>query len=355
MNCSVPLVNIIILNWNGLNDTIDCINSVRDNDYPNFQIVIVDNGSDKENLDKLKAWCKASFSQFVAYTKEEAESGGINSFETLLNVSKAEEKLIFIENSENLGFAAGNNVGLRYVLKSNASFAMLLNNDTIIEKDSISILMNFLVLHKDYVAITPQIRYFDPNDKIWNCGGDLTWYGNRKYHYAGDNTSKVPQSGYKKISFITGCALLFKPVITGILTEKFFFGEEDMDFSFRQKIAGHKMACCFSSIIYHKISTSFKKVNASLLGSLYIYYLSRLINNRQYSSSFMFIIKIIMNLGYAILLMSFRYKVSPRQIFILISTILKELRRIDRIDKDYYLKCLKEDFNHPVKWILSYS
>jgi GT2 family glycosyltransferase len=176
------------------------------------------------------------------------------------------------------------------------------------------------------------------------------WYGNRKYYYTGDHISNAPQSGFKRITFITGCALLFKPKLTGILTEKFFFGEEDLDFSFRQKIAGQKMACCFSSVIYHKISASFKKVNASFLGSLYIYYLSRLINNRQYSSSFMFIIKIIMNLGYSVLLMKFRYKIRLKQIYIMISTILKELSRIDNIDKDYCLKSLKEDFSHPVNW-----
>ncbi|HEY5536062.1 MAG TPA: glycosyltransferase family 2 protein [Ignavibacteria bacterium] len=350
MKNNLPAVYIIVLNWNGSNDTIECIKSIRKNNYPNYTLVIVDNGSEKENLDTLKSWCKSNYSEFVLYSREEAESGGVDHYEEILMKKSSKEKLVFIENNENLGFAAGNNVALKYVLKKNVHYAMLLNNDTVIEENSVNILVNFLISQNDYVAVTPQIRYFEPNDKIWNCGGKIMWYGNRKYYFAGDHISKVPESGYKRITFITGCALFFKPQITGILSENFFYGEEDLEFSFRQKAAKRKMACCYSSIIYHKISASFKKVNASILGSLYIYYLSRLIDNKYYSSTFMFVIKTIMNLTYAILLMIFRYKLRFKQVFIMITTILKELNRIDKITKDYCLRSLKQEFNHPIKW-----
>jgi GT2 family glycosyltransferase len=348
MNSNLPIVYIIILNWNGFEDTIDCIKSVKNNDYSNYCIVLVDNGSTADNLDKLRSWCKTNFSQFVVYTREQAEIGGIIKYENLLNSSKAEEKLILIENNENLGFAAGNNVALKYVLKINAPFAMLLNNDTIIEKDSISILMNFLSSRDDYVAVTPQIRYFEPDTKVWNCGGKLTWYGNRKYYFADTHFSRVPQSGFKKVTFITGCAILFRPKITGILTDKFFFGEEDINFSLRQKKEKRSMACCFSSIIYHKVNSSFTKTDAIIPGTLYIYYISRLIDNKQYSSSLLFIIITIMNLDYAFYCMIFKYRLGIKVAFNIISTILKELKRIDRIDKSYFQKFIKEDFKHPI-------
>ncbi len=343
MNNSVYL---IVLNWNGSEDTIECIKSIKKNDYPDYNIVIVDNGSEKDSLEELKSWCKRNFSRFVAYTREQAESGGISSYEDLLNITRAEEKLIFIENNENLGFAAGNNVALKYTLKIKATYAMLLNNDTVIEKDSISKLMEFLRSNGEFVAVTPQIRYFEPNDRIWNCGGKIMWFGNRKYYFAENHISKVPKTGYKRITYITGCALLFKPNITGILTEKFFFGEEDLDFSFRQKQENRKMACCYPSIIYHKVNASVKKVNVRMLGYVYIHYLSRLINNRQYSSKIMFLIKIILNLGYAIPMIHFRYRISYKQIFNMLMKILKELKRIDKIDKEYFFKSLKEDFSY---------
>lgn len=346
MNNKLPIVYIIILNWNGYEETLECLNSVRSNEYPNYCLIVVDNGSEKDNLNNLKGWCSESFKTFIEYSRLEAESGGRIVDEDILHLSESKNKLVFIENNENLGFAAGNNVALKYAMKRNAPFSLLLNNDTVIEKDSIRILMNFMNDHSDYVAVTPQIRYFEPKNKIWNCGGKIMWFGNRKYYFAGSDISKVPVSGYKNITFITGCALLFKPMITGILTEKFFFGEEDLDFSFRQQIEKRKMACCYSSIIYHKISISFRKVNSGILGAIYIYYLSRLINNKQYSSSFMFIIKIIMNLGYAILLMLLRYKIRPKQIYIMINTLLKELWRREKIDRDYCLKSFREEFDH---------
>lgn len=341
---------LIILNWNGTEDSIECLKSIKNNSYNNFTIVLVDNGSEIESLSKLKNWCQTKFTQIAFYDKAQAEQGGNTKIEAILESTKSRDRLVFIENNENLGFAAGNNVALKYMMKSEGTYAMLLNNDTVIEKDSITILMDFLKTTTDYVAVTPQIRYFEPNDTIWNCGGKITWFGNRKYYFAGSKISKVPSIGYKRITFITGCALLFKPKITGILTEKFFFGEEDLDFSFRQKLENRKIACCYSSIIYHKVNASINKVNVKILGHIYLHYLSRLINNRQYSSSFMFIVKIFVTLGYGIPMIILRYKISLRQISIMTWTILKELRRIDHIDKEYCFKCLNEDFRHPIKW-----
>lgn len=340
------VVYIIVLNWNGTEDTIACLSSIKNIDYNNYVVVLVDNGSRNEELEILQKWCHDNFNLLVLYNIELALNGGNNTSEVELKKTVSNEKLIFIKNNENLGFAAGNNVALKYVLAKEAKYAMLLNNDTILEKESISILMNFLAAHDEYVAVTPQIRYFEPNDVIWNCGGKITWFGNRRYYYAGDHISKVPLEGFRNVSFITGCAILFKPKMTGILTEKFFFGEEDLDFSFRQKMEKKKMACCFSSIIYHKVNASVKKLDVNILGSVYIQYLSRLINNRQYSSKFMFIVKIAVNLGYAIPMIMLRYKISLKRIFFMIIKILMELRKIDKIDKDYSLRFLKEDFSH---------
>lgn len=335
---------IIILNWNGTEDTIECIKSVKNNSYANYTMVLVDNGSDKDSLSELNDWCLNNFSQIAFYDKEQAESGGNNKIEEKLESINSGDRLVFIKNNKNLGFAAGNNVALRYVLKRNISYAMLLNNDTLIEKDSITVLMNFIVSHNEYVAVTPQIRYFKPNDIIWNCGGKITWFGNRRYYHAGNNISKVQQTGFKRITFITGCALLFKPNETGILTEKFFFGEEDLDFSFRQLKEKKKMACCFSSVIFHKVNASVKKLDNNILGSVYIHYISRIINNRQYSSRGLLYIKIITNLCYAIPMIRLRYKVKFNQIFRMFLTMRRELKIIDNIDKNYCLKYLKEDF-----------
>jgi GT2 family glycosyltransferase len=341
---------IIILNWNGTGDTIECLETVKENSYDNYTTIVVDNGSEEQSLNALKKWCGANFTKMVLYSKREAEQGGTIEGEKLLENEKSDERIVIIENKDNLGFAAGNNVALKYMLKSNATFAMLLNNDTLIQKDSLVKLMQLFKQNPDYVAATPQIRYYQPSDRIWNCGGKITWYGNRKYYYAGKKVSKTPQTGFRRITFITGCALIFKPRIAGMLSEKFFFGEEDLDFSFRQKIEKRNIACCFSSVIYHKVSASVKRENVEILGHIYLHYLSRFINIRQYYSPFMFVLAIIINLGYGIPMIVLRYRVNIRQVFNMVLMIVKELKRLDRIDREYCFNCLSEQFKYPITW-----
>jgi GT2 family glycosyltransferase len=342
------LLNIIILNWNGLSDTIECIKSIQKSTYTNYSIVLIDNGSERLEFIRLSDWCRANFDCFILYSKEQALMGGIEENEKELQKAEPDQRFIFIRNDENLGFAGGNNIGLKYLLAKKATFVMILNNDTILKPDSLGELMLFMNSNPEFVAVTPQIRYLNPSDMVWNCGGKLTWFGNRNYYFAGKNISSVPQSGHRPITFITGCAMLFKPEITGILTEIFFFGEEDLDFSFRQKKCGNKMACCYSSVIMHKVNASAVKLNKNILGGVYIHYLSRLINNRQYSSKFMLIVKIILNIGYGVPMILIRYKIGPKRSFFMFLKILTELRKIDKIDKEYTLQYLKEDFSHLV-------
>lgn len=343
-------VYIIVLNWNGTEDTINCLISLKENYYSEYTTVLVDNGSEEQNLQELKKWCNNNYTLVAHYNRHEAERGGKLEVEKALIKISGRDKLVFIENCDNLGFAAGNNVALRYVLHVKASYAMLLNNDTIVEKNSIALLVEFMNSNKEYVAVTPQIRYFHPNDRVWNCGGKIMWLGNRKYYFTAKHISKVPQKGYKDISLITGCALLFKPQLTGILTEKFFFGEEDFDFSYRQKINKNRMACIFESIIYHRVNGSVTKVNFNNIGKVYLFYLSRLLNARQFVSPLVFYLIVMMNIGYAIPMVRIRYGFSIRQIFRMVFKILINLNKIDVIDKEQCMKCMNEDFRNPVIW-----
>lgn len=344
-------LHIIVLNWNGTQDTIECLKSLKENSCTEYTTVLVDNGSEEQNLQELKTWCNENYSLVVYYNRQEAENGGLPELEDELNKTLSSNKLVFVENTENLGFAAGNNVALRYALRVNATYAMLLNNDTVVEKDSIAVLVDFLNVNKDYVAVTPQIRYYDPSDRIWNCGGKVMWFGNRKYYFAGEHISKVPQKGFRDITFITGCALLFKPQTTDILTEKFFFGEEDLDFSFRQKIAHNKMACCFSSVIYHKVNASANKHSLNTIGDIYLQYLSRLLNNKQYASTIKFTIIFIITFCYAIPMVRIRYGYNIKKIIRMFIRIITDLRVVKSIDQDGFKRCLNEDFTRPVKWI----
>jgi GT2 family glycosyltransferase len=335
---------IVVLNWNGTDDTIACLQSIQRSTYDDFTTVVIDNGSSEQARRDLRDWCCSAFGEIAFYDETEARQGGNPKQESRLNGVPCAERLVFIQNEQNIGFAAGNNVGLAYALSLQAPLAMLLNNDTVVAPGAIGELVAFMGSHPDYVAVVPQIRCFEPNDRIWNCGGTITWYGNRRYSFAGATTSAVPQVGFERITFVTGCALLFRPKVAGVLTERFFFGEEDLEFSFRQREAKRPMACLYSSVIYHKVSASVGRMKPSTAGSIYLFYLSRLINNRQYSSPFMFGVKTLMHLGYVCPMAMWRYKLSVRQVTLIVVTLLRELGRIDRIDKQYWLKYLGDDF-----------
>ena len=158
------------------------------------------------------------------------------------------------------------------------------------------------------MALTPKICLAEPKDVIWNCGGKVTWFGNRRYFYSGSNISHLPQITFSEITFITGCALLYKPEITGLLSEQFFFGEEDFEFSLRLLRKKQKMACVYDSLIYHKVGRSVKVNFDVSYNRLFLHYVSRLINHKAYySKMFRWFIRIL-HLFYGFYLTFVRHK-----------------------------------------------
>jgi len=120
-----PKVSIIILNWNGWKDTIECLESLYQITYPNYDVILVDNGSEDESIEKIKEYCEGKImveSKFfkydpsnkpikiIEYTREEAEGGGGK--EKKITNLPSDKKMILIKNEKNYGFAEGNNVGL---------------------------------------------------------------------------------------------------------------------------------------------------------------------------------------------------------------------------------------------------
>ena len=111
-NVSTRVV-ICILNWNGWQDTIECLESVLSMNYTNYLTVVADNGSMNESLEKLHAWGREHFKEqgaFVEYRREEALRGGEQGCETRLDQSPSSQRLVLIDNAENLGFNGGCNV-----------------------------------------------------------------------------------------------------------------------------------------------------------------------------------------------------------------------------------------------------
>lgn len=265
------MIAIVILNWNGWQDTIECIKSIYRSENVEFSVVVVDNGSADDSVSRITVCIKEMETR--SFFVKEGES---------LTEPIHHGDIILYELSENYGFAKGNNIGIQLLSRQNIDYYWILNNDTVVETDALAVLQKFMDDNKEYAACTPQIRFFSPNNRIWNCGGKL-FFGFRKYYYEGADDVTFNKDCFD-ISFVTGCALLVRPELLNeqneLFSDKFFFGEEDFEFSLRMKKRKKKMACCTRSIIFHKVSASIKK--KPKLSGIYIHYLNRYINVRKH-------------------------------------------------------------------------
>lgn len=225
-------VSIVVLNFNGLNNTLDCIKSLEKADKGNHrvEIIIVDNNSQdgsKKVLKKLK-------------------------------------NIHFISLKENTGFAGGNNVGIKEALKRNSDAVLILNNDTIVSEKFLIHLVNSL---KKAQIISPKIYFasgFEYHKKyskkdlgkvIWYAGGKIDWENILGTHLGVDEVDTGQFQKTCKIDFATGACMLIKRTVfeeIGFFDEKYFLYLEDLDFSVRAAKKGFKIFFEPKAIIWHK-------------------------------------------------------------------------------------------------------
>lgn len=222
-----PRVGVVILNWNGWRDTLDCLTQVRQLDYPTsrLEIVLVDNGSHDESVAQLR------------------RQAGV----TLLELPS------------NVGFAAANNVGIRHVLAHSCDYMLLLNNDTVVSPELLTPLLQ--VFHMDSTAgvVSPKIRYCDPPDRLWYAGGEFRDPRLIGYMVGLGEVDTGQYDRTRVVDYAVGCCMLIRRAVfeqIGYLDERFFFYNEDVDFSYRATRRGFSVWYQPDSVILHKVSHS---------------------------------------------------------------------------------------------------
>lgn len=246
---------IIVVNWNGAEITAQCLKSLEKADG-DFFVVVVDNGSTDNSVIRLEAEC-ANCNRHQAY---------------------------LYPLDENYGFAGGNNRGLAYARQYNPDSYMLLNNDTEVEPDFFICLQRFSAANKQYRVLSPRINYWYDKKRIWYSGGSLT-FGSRRNAYRDCEDDVMSGKPGFRVTFVSGCALFcYDDVLEEdgkLLSERFFFSEEDYEFALRMRANGVQMACVPDSLIYHKVGQARDGGSLSCrLGKDYNYYLGRLICDR---------------------------------------------------------------------------
>lgn len=219
---SKPLVYIIIVNWNQKEVTLDCLESISNLNYPNYQIVVVDNNSTDGS------------------TKAIAE-----------RFPQVEQ----IYHQENRGSTAGYNAGFRRALSANADYALLLNNDTYIDACALDYMVE--ACEREGVGLTgPLIYYAEHSTKIWSAGAmrnrlTLELKGN---HGRGKVFNEITER-----DFLTSCALLFKKKVlesVGPMDEDFFVYQEENDYCIRVRQAGFRVLLVPQAKVWHRVSFS---------------------------------------------------------------------------------------------------
>ncbi len=283
-----PKISIIILNWNGWQDTIECLESLYRITYPNYEVIVVDNGSKDESIQKIKRWADGKIVvnsnffkynpnnkplRYFEYTKKELENGSYLEEKKKLDNLLSNKKLFILKNDKNYGFAEGNNVAIRQILKENKSkYVLLLNNDTVVDPNFLTELARVAEGDKEIGIVGPKIYYYNNSKKIWFAGGKISKLG--KINFPNSNTidnRKITIT--KKIDFLTGCALLIKrEVLTkiGLLDPSYFLYTEDVDFCYKTKKANYKIVFIPKSFIWHKINKSSQNNSFG-----YLYYTTR--------------------------------------------------------------------------------
>ncbi len=241
-NLEAPVVFIILTNWNNPSDTIECLDSLIKIQYKNTKIVIIDNGSEDDSMEKFKQWGANNKIDFEVVLDTD-----------LCSPSQKNNFLTIISLKENIGFGGANNVGIQNALKKGADFVLLLNNDTVVTEDFLSSLVKTALNTRKTGITGAKIKYFDDKDKIWFSGGYIDFLKGAFYHREDDC------SGQRESDFITGCLMLIPSEVikkVGCFDERYFLNVEDVDLSCRIKDAGYNLTVDCNAVVFHKVSAS---------------------------------------------------------------------------------------------------
>ncbi len=216
-----PRVEVVILNWNGKDDTLHCLNSVDKLRYPNFHVTVVDNGSVDGSVEAVRA---------------------------------TDPSVTVLANKENLGYSGGNNVGIRYALEQGAEYIWLLNNDAFVEPDALDALIRAAEENPSAGVLGPKVLCYPETHLLFSAGETFSLWFNRRTINVGkaDDGKEFAQ---RDVDYVVGCAILVSNEFVksvGMLDETFFAYFEEVDWCLRGRRSGHRILFVPRAVVYHK-------------------------------------------------------------------------------------------------------
>lgn len=166
---------------------------------------------------------------------------------------------VYIESAENLGFSGGNNIGIRKAIENEFDYVLLLNNDTTVEPDFLSILIGVATKKDNAGIVSGKIAFYSKPSHLWYGGGHMDEKLGGGAHERWNDLNPEDTGEIREVTFITGCLMLIPIEVVkkvGLLSEEYFLYAEDTDFCYKVLEAGYKLWFCENTLIYHKVSAS---------------------------------------------------------------------------------------------------
>lgn len=268
---------VVILNWNGKSDTLACLKSLQASEGVEFRVVVCDNGSSDGSLAALIAWGRQAFGPaFRQLGRAEVDATS----------PAPHERFFLIDNAANLGFAGGNNVGLRWAMRDLACrYVWLLNNDTEVAPDALAQSLARLVARSDVGLCGSTLVYAHDRQTVQACGGSAysRWSGRTRHLGANSALAQLPTdpaSVEAEMACVVGAAMLVRREwleTVGLLGEGYFLYFEEIDWAMRAARVGgagrFRLGWAPRSIVFHKEGASIgtAAVGGSALSAYYLF------------------------------------------------------------------------------------
>lgn len=224
-------IAVVILNYQNFEDTLACIESLQKNIDENVDIIVVDNASTNNSVSELN--------------------------------KKAEGISKLIISAENVGYAGGNNMGIRYAYEQNYNYICILNNDTIIVNNFISQMEKYLDEHNECAIIGPAILEYDQKDIVQSTGGFINFWKARTGLINSGKSYSMVDKYPQDVEWIGGACIMFRREVikhVGYIPECYFLFFEETDWCCQARKKGFKVICQPEAYIYHKSSASVKQI-----------------------------------------------------------------------------------------------
>ena len=224
---ATPSIAVIVLTWNGRDLTLDCLRSLESVATPNVSILVVDNASTDGTASAVR--------------------------------ERYGDRVGVIENRSNLGFAAGNNVGIRHALERGADLILLLNNDTIVDPSFLDEMARVILASPDIGVVGPKIYFAAPPDQLWFAGGEVSLWRGTARHIGIREIDRGQYDTGRDVDYVSGCALLARRGVferAGLLDPAYRAYFEDADLCMRAARTGFRIRYVPAAKVWHRISAS---------------------------------------------------------------------------------------------------